>query len=81
MLVYLNDIVMQIKNDEASLINTMMDHRIPKMYNSHPIFIEVGRLIEIIACGRNLVSRNFDFSYLLVKIISTSRSFKASFSI
>lgn len=61
MLVYLNDIVMQIKNGEASLVHTMMDQRIPKLYCVHPIFIEAGRPIEIVACGRNLFQSKFRF--------------------
>lgn len=61
MLVYLNDIVMQIKNGEACLVNTKMDMRIPKLHSVHPIFFEAGCPIEIVACGRNLFRSNYRF--------------------
>lgn len=61
MLVYLNNIVMQIENGEASLMNTKINQRVPQLYSVHPVFIEAGQPIEIVACGKNLFQSKFRF--------------------
>ncbi|XP_057870559.2 squamosa promoter-binding-like protein 7 isoform X3 [Cryptomeria japonica] len=61
MLVYLNNIVMQIENGEASVVNTKINQRVPQLYSVHPVFIEAGQPIEIVACGKNLFQSKFRF--------------------
>ncbi|KAA8527510.1 hypothetical protein F0562_034775 [Nyssa sinensis] len=60
-LVYLNDMIFRVMEDETSVTKVDMKAQSPKLHFVHPNCFEAGKPMEFVACGSNLLLTNVRF--------------------
>ncbi|KAJ6808869.1 squamosa promoter-binding-like protein 9 [Iris pallida] len=66
--IYLNNMIIHLLKDGASLMNIKMEVKAPRIHYVHPTYFEAGKPMEFVACGSNLDQSKFRF---LVSIAGT----------
>nr|XP_009402789.1 PREDICTED: squamosa promoter-binding-like protein 9 isoform X1 [Musa acuminata subsp. malaccensis] len=59
--IYLCNTIVQILEDQTSLMSTRMEVQVPRLHYVYPTFFEAGQPVEFIACGSNINQPKFRF--------------------